>query len=136
MTERVTGMDSDTDTVTEVSFVRVCTLADLPEVGAVQASFDGRLVAIARDSSGAVHAFDDTCTHANVSLSEGEVDGCTIECWLHGSRFDLHTGEPTGPPATVPIAVHTVRVAMMARTAVAIGSASITPSTASSRLPQ
>ena len=47
---------------------------------------------IARDSEGGLHAFDDTCTHANVSLSEGEVDGCAIECWLHGSRFDLRTG--------------------------------------------
>ena len=33
-------------------------------------------------------------------LSEGDVDGCTIECWLHGSRFDLRTGKPTGLPAT------------------------------------
>ncbi|MCK0113775.1 non-heme iron oxygenase ferredoxin subunit [Ornithinimicrobium sp. F0845] len=92
------------------SFVRVCTLADLPEVGAVQASFDGRLVAVARDSSGRVHAFDDTCTHANVSLSEGDVEGHTVECWLHGSRFDMTTGEPTGLPATQPIAIHTVKI--------------------------
>ena len=90
--------------------VRVCTLADLPEVGAVRADIDGRRVAIARDSAGRVHAIDDTCSHANVSLSEGELDGCTIECWLHGSRFDLRTGEPSGPPAIVPIAVHTVRI--------------------------
>ena len=96
--------------VPRLDFVRVCTLDDLPEVGAVQASFDGRLVAIARDSSGEVHAFDDTCTHANVSLSEGDLDGGTIECWLHGSRFDMTTGEPTGLPATQPIAIHTVKI--------------------------
>ena len=35
--------------------------------------------------------------HADVSLSEGEVDGDTIECWLHGSRFDLVTGQPVRP---------------------------------------
>ncbi len=99
-----------TEPVTDLDFVRVCTLADLPEVGAVQADFDGRLVAIARDSSGEVHAFDDTCTHANVSLSEGDLDGDTIECWLHGSRFDMNTGEPTGLPATKPIAIHTVKI--------------------------
>ncbi|MDQ3383096.1 MAG: non-heme iron oxygenase ferredoxin subunit [Actinomycetota bacterium] len=91
-------------------FVRVCTLDDLPEVGAACADIDGRKVAIARDSFGDVHAFDDTCSHANVSLSEGEVDGTTIECWLHGSRFDMLTGAPTGLPATRPIAVHTVRL--------------------------
>lgn len=105
MTEPVTDQDAG-----QLSFVRVCTLADLPEVGAVQASFDGRLVAIARDSAGTVHAFDDTCTHANVSLSEGDVDGGTIECWLHGSRFDMTSGEPTGLPATQPIAIHTVKI--------------------------
>ncbi len=57
-----------------------------------------------------MHAIDDTCTHADVSLSEGEVDGRTIECWLHGSRFDLVTGEPTGLPATRPVAVHAVTI--------------------------
>ena len=109
MTERLTE-SAQTDDAGDVSFVRVCTLADLPEVGAVQANFEGRLVAIARDSSGEVHAFDDTCTHANVSLSEGDLDGRTIECWLHGSRFDMTSGEPTGLPATQPIAIHTVKI--------------------------
>jgi 3-phenylpropionate/trans-cinnamate dioxygenase ferredoxin subunit len=91
-------------------FVRVCTTDQLPEVGAVVADFDGRRVAIVRDSYGDVHAIDDTCTHANVSLAEGEVEGRTLECWLHGSRFDLVNGEPTGLPATVPVAVHTVKI--------------------------
>jgi 3-phenylpropionate/trans-cinnamate dioxygenase ferredoxin subunit len=67
-------------------------------------------VAIIRTADGDVHAVDDTCSHANVSLSEGELDGCTLECWLHGSRFDIRTGEPSGPPAIVPINVYPVRV--------------------------
>ncbi|MGB5951528.1 MAG: non-heme iron oxygenase ferredoxin subunit [Ornithinimicrobium sp.] len=90
--------------------IRVCSLSDLPEVGAVCAVIEGRKVAIARDSAGTVHAVDDTCSHANVSLSEGDVEGATIECWLHGSRFDLATGQPTGLPALTPIAVHEVEV--------------------------
>lgn len=57
---------------------------------------------------GVLHAIDDLCTHAEVSLSEGEVLNCTIECWMHGAVFDLKTGEPVGPPATAPVAVHTV----------------------------
>jgi 3-phenylpropionate/trans-cinnamate dioxygenase ferredoxin component len=93
-----------------LTFVRVCSLADLPEVGAVAADVDGVRIAIARDSAGDVHAVDDTCSHAKVSLSEGEVEDCTIECWLHGSRFDLRTGEPTGLPAIVPIAVYPVKI--------------------------
>ncbi|SOC54506.1 Rieske 2Fe-2S domain-containing protein [Ornithinimicrobium cerasi] len=90
--------------------VRVCSIAELPEVGAVLADLGGRRVTIARDSAGHVHAFDDTCTHANVSLAEGELEGELIECWLHGSQFDMRTGEPKQLPATSPIAVHTVTV--------------------------
>lgn len=91
-------------------FVRVAALKDLPRVGAVRADFDGRMVTIARDSHGDVHAFDDTCTHENISLAEGELDGTTIECWLHGSRFDMVSGRPTGLPATRPVTVHTVKI--------------------------
>ena len=49
-----------------------------------------------------VYAIGDTCTHQNISLSEGEVhaDDKTIECWKHGSEFSLETGEPTSLPAT------------------------------------
>ena len=77
--------------------VRICSVDELPgPAAAVVADIEGRRVTIARESSGRLHAFDDTCTHANVSLSEGELDGCQLECWLHGSRFDVRTGEPSG----------------------------------------
>ncbi len=45
-----------------------------------------------------------------MSLAEGEVDGCTLECWLHGSRFDLRTGQPSGPPAVTAVATYPVSV--------------------------
>ena len=83
----------------------------LPEAGAVLVTIDSQRVAVVRDEDGGIHAVDDTCSHANVSLSEGEVDGCTIECWLHGSRFDLRTGQPTSLPAIRPIAVYPVQIA-------------------------
>ena len=92
------------------SFVRVCSIDDLPTVGAVQAEVAGQRVAIVRDSAGDIHAIDDTCSHANVSLSEGDVEDGEIECWLHGSRFDLGSGQPTGLPATAPIAVYPVKI--------------------------
>ncbi|WP_327722757.1 non-heme iron oxygenase ferredoxin subunit [Streptomyces sp. NBC_00490] len=57
-----------------------------------------------------VFAIHDVCSHSAVSLSEGEVDGCTVECWLHGSRFDLRTGKPLDPPATRPVPVYPVRI--------------------------
>ena len=53
-------------------------------------------------TDGELFAVDDRCSHADVSLSEGEVEGCLIECWLHGSQFDLRTGQPTCLPANAP----------------------------------
>jgi 3-phenylpropionate/trans-cinnamate dioxygenase ferredoxin subunit len=91
-------------------FERACSLSDLPAAGAIQAYVGGEMLAIVRDEDGDVHAIADMCTHAMISLSEGEVDGCTIECWLHGSRFDLRTGEPTGLPAITPVDVYPVRI--------------------------
>jgi 3-phenylpropionate/trans-cinnamate dioxygenase ferredoxin component len=88
----------------------VLKLSDLPDVGAVQVRIDGRPLSVVRAEDGSLHAIDDICTHANVSLSEGEVEDTTIECWLHGSRFDLRTGEPTGLPATVPVGVYAVTI--------------------------
>ena len=87
-----------------------CTFAALPEVGAVRVVLDGVPVAVVRDEDGDVHAIGDTCSHAEVSLSEGDVDDCSIECWLHGSRFDLRTGAPTSLPAIRPVPVYRVRV--------------------------
>ena len=85
-------------------------LSDLPEVGAVRVVLDGVPVAVVRDEDGDVHAVGDTCTHADVSLSQGEVEDCSIECWLHGSRFDLRTGEPLALPAIRPVPVYRVTV--------------------------
>ncbi len=58
------------------------------------------------------YAIGDRCSHADYSLSEGEVwpDELEIECWKHGSTFSLVTGEPQTLPATVPVPVYTVRV--------------------------
>jgi 3-phenylpropionate/trans-cinnamate dioxygenase ferredoxin subunit len=58
------------------------------------------------------YAIGDVCSHEDYSLSEGEVvpEACEIECWKHGSMFDLTTGEPTSLPATRPVPVYVVRV--------------------------
>jgi len=96
--------------VIDLDLIRVCRLDELPTVGAAKANLDGRIVSIVRAEDGSVHCIDDECTHGRVSLSEGEVSGCSIECWLHGSRFDLRTGEPLSPPATTPVVVHTVHL--------------------------
>ena len=93
----------------ERKFVRVCALADVPEDGALGLDVDGTPVAVVR-AEGEVHALHDVCSHAEVPLSEGEVYDHTIECWLHGSCFDVRTGVPTGPPATQPVPVYPVKI--------------------------
>src|SRR3954453_22220655 len=93
-----------------MSSQRVLSVGELPEGGAVRVIVDGVPVAVVRDEEGHVHAIDDTCTHAEVSLSEGEVEDCTIECWLHGSRSGLRPAQPTALPAIRPVAVYPVTI--------------------------
>lgn len=82
-----------------------CLPVDVP----VSVEVDEVVVCLVR-TCGEVFAINDECTHADVPLSEGEVDDCAIECWLHGSRFDLRTGAVLNPPATRPVATFAVRV--------------------------
>ena len=87
----------------------VCTVSDVPEGTAHRVVVDGRPIAVVH-TEGEWFALSDICSHADVSLAEGDVDGCTLECWLHGSRFDLRTGRPSGPPATTPVPIYPVSV--------------------------
>ena len=86
-----------------------CAVSDVPDGTAHRVVLDGRAIAVVH-TSGEWFAILDQCSHADVPLSEGEVDGCTLECWLHGSRFDLRTGKPSGPPATQSVPVYPVSV--------------------------
>ena len=96
-----------------MAFERVCKLSDVPENGAFRVELVDVDVAVV-NVDGRLFACQDVCSHAEVPLSEGDVemvDGTpTIECWLHGSWFDLRTGEPTNLPATEPVDVYPVRV--------------------------
>jgi 3-phenylpropionate/trans-cinnamate dioxygenase ferredoxin component len=91
------------------TFQRVCALADVPDEGALGVEVAGVPVAVVR-AEGEVFAIHDVCSHEEVPLSEGEVYDHTVECWLHGSCFDLRTGEPTGLPATEPVPVYPVKI--------------------------
>ena len=86
-------------------------LDDLAPGTAKRLVIDGVAVAVVRIGD-AVHAVGDVCSHANVSLSEGEVwcDEQEIECPKHGSTFSLTTGEPETLPATQPVPVFRTEV--------------------------
>jgi nitrite reductase/ring-hydroxylating ferredoxin subunit len=91
------------------SYTRACALSELADSTPHRVELSGVPVALVR-TDGEVFAINDICSHANVSLSEGEVEDCTIECWLHGSTFDLRTGKPSGLPATRPVPVYPVKI--------------------------
>lgn len=84
--------------------------ADLAPGTAMKVVLDGIAIAIVRDSEGIVHALGDTCTHGDISLSEGFVEDDTIECWAHGSKFSLATGKPLTLPAYEPVPVFAVEI--------------------------
>lgn len=86
-----------------------CTLDSLA-VGTARGVSVARVGVCVVRTADAVFAVRDECTHGAVRLSEGEVDGTTIECWLHGSRFDLRTGAVLNLPATDPVRTFPVRV--------------------------
>ena len=94
-----------------MSGIRACALADLVAGVALRVVLDGHPVALVRLDD-RVHAIDDTCSHAEVSLAEGQVDAdeCALECWKHGSLFDRRTGEALTLPAIRPVAVHKATV--------------------------
>ncbi|NHB83911.1 non-heme iron oxygenase ferredoxin subunit [Tessaracoccus sp. HDW20] len=82
---------------------------EVPETGSGRED-DGELeVALVRHK-GELYAIENECSHAKVPLSEGDVVDCTIECYLHGSTFDLRTGKALNLPATQPVRVFPVRI--------------------------
>ncbi len=89
--------------------IKVCALSELDDRKPFAANVDDVEVVLVRDGE-RVHALADLCSHAAVSLSEGEVSRKGIECWLHGSCFDLSTGAPSSPPATEPVDVYAVDI--------------------------
>jgi 3-phenylpropionate/trans-cinnamate dioxygenase ferredoxin subunit len=93
-----------------MSASRVCALGDLEPDSALRVEVDGVPIAVVLDSAGDVHAIGDTCTHGEISLSEGFIDGDTLECWAHGSAFSLRTGKPLNLPAYEPVPVYAVTI--------------------------
>ena len=93
-----------------MSAERVCPASELVENQARRVVLGGVPIALVKDSAGEIHAIGDTCTHGDISLSEGFVEGEAIECWAHGSQFSLITGKPLNLPAYEPVPVFTVEL--------------------------
>jgi nitrite reductase/ring-hydroxylating ferredoxin subunit len=83
-------------------------VADRADLGAV--TVNGQEIAVARLADDSWVAFDNTCTHEECPLSEGDLDGERIICYCHSSTFDVRTGEVLQGPAEDPLAVYATRV--------------------------
>ena len=93
-------------------WITVARAEDIPPGHAARVEIDERPIAIF-NVEGNFYCLDDTCSHAEASLSDGDLDleRCAIECPLHGSSFDLRTGDAITLPATEPVAAHQIEVA-------------------------
>ena len=91
--------------------VRICAVDDVEPGAARRFDVDGRRLSVVRIGDD-FYVIGDTCSHANYSLSEGEVypEEREIECWKHGSTFSLVDGQPQSLPATRPVPVYEVSV--------------------------
>lgn len=89
---------------------KVCAVDELVIDQASRVVVGGVPIALVKDAAGDIHAIGDTCTHGEISLSEGFVEGETLECWAHGSQFSLVTGKPVNLPAYEPVPVFQVDV--------------------------
>ena len=90
-------------------FVKVASKGEVPLNGTRRVTIGKHPICLI-NLEGDIYAIDDTCTHAEASLSEGEIAGCEIVCPLHFATFNIMTGEATGPPACEPVNTYEVRV--------------------------
>ena len=101
-------MSAQQDTATQ-NWIRACGVSEVTPDQPKAVVVGETPIAVVRHE-GEFYAIHDVCSHANVALSEGEVVDCEIECWLHGSMFDLKTGKPSSLPATEPVPVYPVKI--------------------------
>ena len=90
-------------------FVQVATVSEIPPGQTLRIQHEQRDILLA-NVGGTLFACDDTCTHEDSSLSLGCLDGELVKCTLHGSRFNVRTGQPVEEPAEEPLRTYPVRV--------------------------
>lgn len=90
-------------------FVKVAQLSEIPEQSCKKIEVQGKAIGLF-NLGGTIYAIDDTCTHAEASLCEGEVEGDEVLCPLHFATFDIRTGTCTGPPADEDLQTYDVRI--------------------------
>ena len=93
----------------DTDFVRVADVSEVPPGEMKAVKLGGREILLV-NVDGIIHACDNWCNHQRYRLSAGDVEGEEVRCDLHGSKFNVVTGEATNPPATEPLKVFEVRL--------------------------
>ncbi len=91
----------------EIKKIELCDVNDVLPGAALKVEANGLILAIF-NLEGEIHVTDDTCTHGPGSLSEGYIDGDTVECDFHNGVFNIKTGEVVAPPCMIPLKIYEV----------------------------
>lgn len=94
-----------------MAFQDALAAGDVPDGSGKMVELNGRPVAVF-NLGGQFYAIDDTCTHAEASLADGEVNAAegTVACPWHGAHFSIKTGEAMTMPAVTPVRKYAVKV--------------------------
>lgn len=90
--------------------VPLCRCDEVEEGASLQVLLAGRKPLAVFRLGDAFHVLDDTCTHGNAFLSEGDIDDCQVFCPFHSGAFDIRTGEATVAPCVKPVRTYPVTV--------------------------
>ena len=90
-------------------YTKVASLSELSSGEMKMVTVDEEDILLA-NVDGTIHAVSDLCSHADASLSDGYIEEGEVECPLHGSRFNLATGESLNLPADEPLKVYEIKV--------------------------
>lgn len=96
--------------MSEKTFVAAAKVDDLPAGTKITATVNGIELLLCHTTTDRFFAVRNLCSHAHETLDCGRMRGEWISCPVHGARFDLETGNPMNPPATIPIDTYEVRV--------------------------
>ena len=103
------GLNKEFLIIMSTQLVKICSL-DKVKPGKMQRFSVNHNAILVANVDGTIFAVDDMCTHEDASLYRGALKGDCVECPLHGSHFDLKTGQPKGEPATIPIKTYPVTI--------------------------
>ncbi len=92
-----------------MEFQRALPLREVPRGQMRTCVLGGREIVVCHTKQG-VFALDNICTHAHARMNEGRLRGTRLICPLHGASFDVSDGRVLGPPATLPLPHHPLRV--------------------------